>query len=157
MILKYEKACAEAGLPEEQIKEIRRLFDREAKRRKTRKEQREKYGIRWNSMEAMQEGDQNHLGVELAATGEDVADVIIHQMELEQLRECLKVLTEEEQQMVLTYYSGIRGAETELARQLGIPRTTLIKRRQKAFEKVQAAFLQMEESEGQNEQKNSTK
>ena len=153
MFVKYEKACVEAGLPEEQIKKIRQVFDREAKRRKVRKEQQEKYNFRWNSMEAMQEGDEGHLGVEIAAE-ENVTEIVMHKMERELLYECLKAITKEERQMLLVYYSGVRGAEMELARRLGIPRTTLIKRRQRAFKKVRVAFLK---KEGQSNKKNSTK
>ena len=45
MIYKYEMACKEAGLSEEQTAEIRRFFDAEKKRLKRDKKAREEEGI----------------------------------------------------------------------------------------------------------------
>ena len=50
MIYKYEMACKEAGLTEEQIAKIRQVFDSDYKRLDRRQKAKERYGIGWISV-----------------------------------------------------------------------------------------------------------
>lgn len=71
MIYKYEMACRDAGLPEKQIAEIRRMFDAEYKRLGRRKKAKEKNNISWISTTDMS-GSESESDFELADENTDV-------------------------------------------------------------------------------------
>lgn len=79
MIYKYEMACREAGLPEEQIAEIRRMFDAEYKRLGRRKKAKETNNISWISTADMS-GADSETEYELADENTDVEGMVLHQL-----------------------------------------------------------------------------
>lgn len=126
MILLYENACKEAGLTEEEIKKIRRIFDADNKRYRRDKEAREKAGIVFNSLSAY-EDEFGSLSIK-DPHQEDVEDRILHEIELENLRVCLKELPEDDRGFLFKLFGG-RGSETALAKELGVSRASVQRRK----------------------------
>lgn len=114
MIYKYEMACREAGLNEEQTKAIRQVFDREQKRLKRRNEALEelhkKYGFEIYSVSELCGQDEKE-DFEVMDPGMDVETAILHKMDLERLRELLAELPEEDREILLVYHSGEFGSQ----------------------------------------------
>ena len=143
MLYKYELACKEAGLSEEQTAEIRRFFDAEKKRLKRDKEAREKAGITFSYIQAT---DQNYDGdaemdeLDFVDEGFDLEELIIHKLELEKMEKALKKLPEDDRKFLLSLYSLGHGSETLLAKQMGIPRTTLIRRKERLLKLLKSFF-----------------
>lgn len=134
MIVFYEKACKEAGLSEEEIKKIRRVFDSAAKHNKRDREAKEKEGIVITHLEAYR--DENGEEIALPVYQESVEETILHQMELQALRECLQELPNDDREFLYAVFSGERGALSKYAKEKGIPHNTLIYRREKLLKSL---------------------
>ena len=66
-------------------------------------------------------------------------DEVIHTIMVEKLQQTLKMLSEEENTIIQAlFYEGL--SETELAKRLGIARTTLQSRKYKILEKLKEYF-----------------
>ena len=143
MIYKYELVCKEAGLSEEQIAEIRKFFDAEKKRLAYDKKTRQDNGI---SFSYIQNVDQNYDGdsdmeeLDFVDENFDLEELIIHKLQLEKLSQALSELPETDREFLLAYYSEEYGSESSLARRLGIPRTTLIYRKEKLLKRLREIF-----------------
>lgn len=157
MIYKYEMACKEAGLSEEQTAEIRRFFDAEKKRLKRDKEVREEEGITFSYIvtsedESEEAGDLDSR--EIADEGFNLEELIIHKLELEKLDKVLKELPEDDREFLLSLFSYGSGGVSKFARARGVPRETVRDRKQsfaqsspqknflKKIEKTDARFLE---------------
>lgn len=104
MLYKYEMACREAGLTEEQIADIRRMFDAEYKRLKRRKQRKEKYGISYISVTDMS-GTENEEDYELEDRETDVEEIVLHKINLADLRKYLQELPTKDRDFLYDYYS----------------------------------------------------
>lgn len=129
MIVFYERACKEAGLSEEEIAKIRRVFDSEAKRNKRDREAKEKEGIVITHLEAYRDSEGEEIA--LPVYQESVEETILKEMELQALRECLSELPEDDRKFLFAIFSGERGALAKIEKETGIPHNSLIYRKEK--------------------------
>ena len=144
MIYKYEMACKEAGLSEEQTAEIRRFFDAEKKRMKRDKEAREEAGITFSYI---QSADQNYDGdsdmdeLDFLDENYDLEEIILHKILLEQLREALKELSVDDRECLLAVYDGF-GAASRYAKQHGLSEMQVSRRKKDLIEQLRKKFFE---------------
>ena len=143
MIIKYEIACREAGLSEEQTAEIRRFFDAEQKKLKRRKETKKKEQLCILSVEELAEsaGNDDVDSYDIPDASMDTEAMAIAKMELDILKSCMDELTEDDREFLLACFESERGSVAELTKRLGIPQTTISSRKKRLFEKVKKNFL----------------
>ena len=139
MIYKYEMACREAGLPEEQIAEIRRMFDAEYKRLGRRKKAKETNNISWISTADMS-GADSETEYELADENTDVEGMVLHQMELEELQGYLDELTEDDRKFLLAMFEDVENANQRMAEKLGLTIGQVRYRKEKLLKMLRARF-----------------
>lgn len=141
MIVFYEKACREAGLSEEEIRKIRRVFDGEAKRNKRDREAKEKEGIVITHLEAYR--DKNGEEIALPVYQESVEETILKEMELDVLRDCLKELPEEDRKFLNTLFSHREyGAEAYAAEKFGMTRDQVRWKKKKLLKELRKKFFE---------------
>ena len=141
MIYEYELACKEAGLSEEKIKEIRRMFDAEKKRLKRRKEAKERYGWGYISIDGMTfktERDQGTLDIPDPNT--NVEQEVMEQCEMEQLRELLNALAPEDKRFLMDYYQCKHGEKMAVAEKYGMTIQQANYRKNKLLERLRKDF-----------------
>ena len=141
MIYEYELACKEAGLSEEKIKEIRRMFDAEKKRLKRRKEAKERYGWGYISIDGMTfktERDQGTLDIPDPNT--NVEQEVMEQYEMEQLRELLNALATEDKRFLMDYYQCKHGEKMAVAEKYGMTKQQANYRKNKLLERLRKDF-----------------
>jgi DNA-directed RNA polymerase specialized sigma24 family protein len=141
MIYKYEMACKEAGLSEEQTAEIRKFFDGEKKKMKRDMERRERAGIVFNSLRGLvEEYDLDEY--EVPDQSFDMEEMILHKLELEKLNECMDELPVDDREFLFALFSGGYGTESELARRMDIPRQTLQRRKDRLVKQLREKFFE---------------
>jgi DNA-directed RNA polymerase specialized sigma24 family protein len=141
MIYKYEMACKEAGLSEEQTAEIRKFFDGEKKKMKRDMERRERAGIVFNSLRGLvEEYDLDEY--EVPDQSFDMEEMILHKLELEKLNECMDELPVDDREFLFALFSGGYGTESELARHMDIPRQTLQRRKDRLVKQLREKFFE---------------
>lgn len=140
MIYKYEIACKEAGLSEERIKEIRKIFDDDKKKLKRSMKFREEAGIVFNSLTALAEeyGGDEENGLD---SGFNLEETVIHNWELEKLDICLNELSADDREFIIAVFSEERGTIFKMAKEMGIPRSTLMYRKEKILKSIKKSFL----------------
>lgn len=141
MIYEYERACKEAGLSEEKIKEIRRMFDAEKKRLKRRKIAKEKSEWGYFSIDGelfKTERDQGTMDIPDPNT--NVERDVIEQCEMEQLRELLNALAPEDKRFLMDYYQGEYGEKMVLAEKYGMTIQQANYRKNKLLERLRKDF-----------------
>ena len=124
MILEYEKACKEAGLSEEQTKEIRKFFDAEVKKLNRRKTARDHNSVSVFSFEDLK-NEQLMDGEEpdFEDTGMNVEELAMKQLLLEKLRDLLQEMPEGDCQFLMDMFNhGSRG-EAYIAKTYGWTRS----------------------------------
>lgn len=107
MIYQYEIACKEAGMNEEAIAEIRRMFDADYKKLK-RLNQRledEEDELTILHVSEFEDDDSDVEGFELEDPNADVENNTIQAILLNELDGYLNMLTVEDQQFILKYFS----------------------------------------------------
>ena len=139
MIYKYEMACKEAGLSEEQTAEIRRFFDAEKKRLKRDKKAREEEGITFSYVvtseeESEEAGDLDSR--EIVDENYNLEEIVLHNLMLEQLHNALQELSADDREFLLSLYADDCDSVASLARTLGVPRTTLIYRKEQLLKRL---------------------
>ena len=134
MIYKYEIACIEAGLSQEKIAEIRRMFDKEKKRLKRENQSMEKNNIRYFAVDNVKDGNEfdQYAIVDLNV---DVEMEAIKKSELIKLKKVVLELTEDEREFLRICYEDARESDTRISKTLGIPRQTVQYRKKKLLMK----------------------
>lgn len=126
MIFKYEMACREAGMTDEQIREIYNLFNADYQRLYRRKKAKERNKLDFLAVEGMRGSDGEFGTYEIPDESVDIEEEIIHKLELERLREVLAMLTEEDRRFILEYFEGEGRFLDELAARYGLTRNQAI-------------------------------
>ncbi|PLT84527.1 hypothetical protein [Mediterraneibacter gnavus] len=144
MIIKYEIACREAGLSEENTAEIRKFLDAEQKKLKRRKEAKKKTQLCFLSVEEMAAkiGEDDIESCDIPDPTMNTEEMAIKRFELSVLRSCMDELSQEDKEFLLACFACERGAVAELTRKLEIPQTTVSSRKKALFEKVQKRFFE---------------
>ena len=103
MKYQYELACREAGVDEEKLRAIRRVFDTDRKRLKRENEMIEKENYQVFHMSAVEvlEHPENY---EIADVRANVEENFIHRLDLELLHRCLEKIDEADRDFILTYF-----------------------------------------------------
>ena len=141
MIIKYEIACREAGLSEEQTAEIRKFFDAEQKKLNRRRESRKENGVYYLSIEGMQECEECGNTFDIPDTNTNVEEEVMRTWELERLNQLLDELPEDDKEFLLACFAEERGAECVLARKMGVSRDTVRWRKEKLVKMLKEKFL----------------
>lgn len=142
MIYKYELACREAGLTEEQIANIRKVFKEQYDRMAYEKNVREKLGITFNNFSSFGLDEDEDETIDFADPDTDVEEEALHEIELGILRDCIKELPVDDREFLYAYYGGEYGVETALAKKYGVPRTTLQRRKERLLKRLKKSFFE---------------
>ena len=140
MIKKYEDACRQAGLSEEQIKKIRQVFDDEKKRLKRETIEKAKNHIWFIPISELQKHcvwmDQEW---EIPDADTDVEETAMNNTLLEQLEYELSLLEVKDRELILMCFDPTVSLR-EYARRTDTPLTTLINRRDRILIKLKKKF-----------------
>ena len=149
---KYEEACRQEGLSEEQTRRIRQIFNTDYVRMKREQEYREKNGIVFNSLSALGDGEDgsDDLGeYDIPDESGDPLEKLIRSQEQEEHEKALKILKgvlaeldPEDAQILMRYYAGGYGIDSQLARELGMERKAFIRRRERLLARVREIFFE---------------
>lgn len=140
MIYKYEIACREAGLSEERIKEIRKIFDDDKKKLKRENECMEKNDITYYSVFGVRPEYEDMEAYDIEDPSVNVEMEVIRKWEIEQLARFMKELSVDDRKFLYLYYEENGANDTMIARKLGIPRTTVQSRKKKLLKKLRKRF-----------------
>lgn len=145
MIYKYELACKEAGLSDEQTAAIRNYLDEQKKKVSHEKDVREELGIKFSfssvSSDRFDEiGDEDEM--DFVDEDFDLEELIIHKLDLDRLNRCLDELSVEDREFILSVYAehgyARRYAKEHSMSEMAVSRkkSALVKKlREKFFEK----------------------
>ena len=142
MRIEYERACKEAGLPEEKIMEIRRLFDADYKRMKREKQAREDAGFVYYSLEQLRNPDEDVCYFEMADPDMDVEQMTLHKLDMEKLMAVLALIPEEERLFILDCFAAEWGARKEIAEKYGMTIGAVKQRKRRILKKITKMFLE---------------
>ena len=110
MLMKYVKACQEAGLSKEQIKEIERVYDVDKKRNRRRNEMKKEYDI------SIQSTDQGETIFEIVDENVNIEAGIIYREEVETILSIIRTFRREDQKFIYDYFYEVEGNVSQLAR-----------------------------------------
>ena len=150
MIYKYEMACREAGLSEENIREIDRMFDADKKKlkrkRNAQKEEHERNGFGIYSLSGMH-GQDEEDDFDPTDPDMDVENAVIHAMDMEKLQLLLAEFSEEDRELILAFHCGIRGAKKQAADRMGLDKRQARRRAAKLLAILREGFGIEEDAE----------
>ena len=131
----YRNALLQEGFDEssEKYRQIERYTDLQKKRMKRDRERREREGITFVPMSQLVDPDGKEIDY---PSEENVEEKILHEIELEDLRECLNELPHEDKELLMRVYSGERGEKTRISKELGISYDDLNYRVKKLIKKL---------------------
>lgn len=135
MKMEYEKACKAAGLSEEKIREIRNVFETEKQKRRVNCKNREKYGYKEVSVEALIKAGFSTFS--LTDETKDTYEEALYRIALSHLQRFLLRFTEEEQFMLLMY--GVM-SDREVAEKLNMSKSTMQYRRKRLLKQLREYF-----------------
>lgn len=134
---KCEKLCSDIGLDVTHKKEIRRIYDVEKQRRRTRQKNAEKYGISIISADAL--CDAGYDVTTRLAGQQDIYDEAIKDMALQYLHIFLGRLSVDDRCILMSL--GIL-SDREIAKQLRIAKSTVQYRRRKLIKLLKKWYQQ---------------
>ena len=142
MRIEYERACLEAGLPEEKIREIRRMFDGDYKRMKREIQDRENAQYVLYSLELLMDPENGACYFDIPDPSLDLEKQLLHRLDLERLEEVLESISKEERQFILDCFDAERGARKEIAEKYGMTLGAVKQRKRRILEKIRGRFLE---------------
>lgn len=141
MRIEYERACKQAGLPEEKIREIRKMFDTDYKRVKREKQERKEAGVVYYSLEYLKNPEGDSCYFDIPDPNMDVEQIVMHGLELEQLREILNRISPKDKQFILDCYAAEWGEEKDIAEKYGITCALVAQRKRRILIKLREIFF----------------
>ena len=145
MRIDYERACKEAGLPEETVKAIRRIFDADKKRMKWEKKTRKETGFVYYSIELLK-NPEDGCYYDLPDPEMDLDEIIIHKLDLERLSVILDMLPETEKQFILDCFDADYGSYKEIAKKYGMSVGTVQQKKRRVVERIRKLFFEGEKT-----------
>jgi len=143
MKIKYERACMEAGLPEEKIQEIRRMFDADYKSMKRRKQAKKERKFVYYSLELLKAPEEDDVCYfDYPDPDMDLEQMMLHQLDLERLDEVLATIPEEERLFILDCFDKEWGAQKEIAEKYGMTPGAVKQKKHRIFKKIRQRFLE---------------
>lgn len=140
MIYKYEMACQEAGMSEEEIKKIRQMFDTDYKRLKRRKKAREEAQESFYSLEAMKGQDGEAGSYEPADPSVDIEAEFIRKCEIQELYEALDMLSPDDKTFILEWFELERGATKLMAERYGVTESCIKSRKSRIIKRLREIY-----------------
>lgn len=132
----YRKALLAEGFDEksEKYKEIDKCFNTDLRAYQRDRQTRAELGITFNRLSTFigEDADSN----DCFASDEDVEEKILHEIELERLRDCLNKLPVEDRELLLRYYGGPHGELKKIATERGVPYKGLHKKVKRLLKKL---------------------
>jgi DNA-directed RNA polymerase specialized sigma subunit len=141
MIYKYEMACKEAGLSEEQTAEIRKFFDAEKKKLRRDMDAREAEGIVFNSITTFTNNEEDSETFELVSDM-NLEEMLIHQMNLENLNDCLQELSADDREFLFIIFSGERGMKAAYAKTHNCSEAAVTRRKNRLMKVLRKKFFE---------------
>lgn len=131
----YRNALLKDGFDEnsEKYRDMERFFDRQKKIMKRDRRRRKRAGITFVPMSQLVDLKGNPLDF---ASDEAAEENILHEIELEDLRDCLNELPVEDKELLLRVYDGKYGEMAKIARELGVSYNDLNYRVKKLIKKL---------------------
>ena len=145
MRIEYERACKEAGVPEETVKAIRRIFDADKKRMKWEKKTRKETGFVYYSIELLK-NPEDGCYYDLPDPEMDLDEIIIHKLDLERLSVILDMLPETEKQFILDCFDADYGSYKEIAKKYGMSVGTVQQKKRRVVERIRKLFFEGEKT-----------
>lgn len=132
----YRKALLREGFDEnsEKYKEINRYFNRSSRQYQRDRKRREQLEVTFNSLSSFVNEDGELL--DIFPSDENVEEKIMHEMELERLRDCLNRLPKEDRDLLYRVYGGDYGAIAEISREMGVSYNDLYYRIKKLLNRL---------------------
>ena len=96
MLWKYELACKAEGLSDEEIRKIRKIFRDDQERLRYEKQTRKELGITIISLSSLVNEDSRSEVIEPADPNVDVEKEVMHQIEIDMIRDCLSQMKTED-------------------------------------------------------------
>lgn len=142
MIYEYKLACIEAGLSDEQIKEIEQVFDTEYKHNQYDQKKREKYKIEVLHIEGMfgQDGEVGTFDIPDSAV--DIEEDFIHRCDLERLQEVLSLLSDEDREFLLDCFNYEADYIKRLSTKYGITGSAVRWKKEKLLRVLREKFFE---------------
>lgn len=142
MIYEYKLACIEAGLSDEQIKEIEQVFDTEYKHNQYDQKKREKYMIEVLHIEGMlgQDGEVGTLDIPDSTV--DIEEDFIHRCDLEHLQEILSQLSEEDREFLMDCFIYEADYVKRLSAKFGITGRAVRWKKEKLLNALREKFFE---------------
>ena len=137
MLYWYEKACREAGMDEEKIREMRRGFDKDYKRLKSDKAARMEPGkaiILFSELEAEDGSGELYL---IEDSSVNVEEEALHLSELKRLRRLLIDLPDDDRDFLLASFENRQDINKYLADRFGMTKAQVRYRKLKLVQKMQ--------------------
>ena len=137
MYWKYEVACKEAGMSEEEVKKIRRIFDDDRKRLKYKDRIMEEMQYTRISIDAEMDSEEREKLFEIPDPNTDVENEALWNLNLEKLQECLELLSPEEKDVLLIFYDK-NVSISKYAKEKGVSRQSLYRAHDELFDRIKA-------------------
>lgn len=141
MLYKYEIACRQAGLSEETTAEIRRMFNAQYQRMYREREARKRSVYEFWYTEDLYGRDGEKGTYEIADPSVNIEEELIHQMDLEKLREVLKELSPEDREFILEYFEGENKFLDRMSEKYGLTRNQVIGRKRRILKQLKSRFF----------------
>lgn len=135
MYWKYEVACKEAGMSEEEVKKIRRIFDDDRKRLKYKDRIIEEMQYTRISIDAEMDSEEREKLFEIPDPNTDVENEAIWNLNMEKLQECLELLSPEEKDVLLIFYDK-NVSISKYAKEKGVSRQSLYRVHDEVFDRL---------------------
>ena len=142
MLYKYEIACRQAGLSEEKTAEIRRMFNAQYQRMYREREARKRSVFEFWYTEDLYGRDGEKGTYEIADPSINIEEELIHQMDLEKLREALKELSPEDREFILEYFEGENKFLNRMSEKYGLTRNQVIGRKRRILKQLKSRFFE---------------
>lgn len=140
MIYKYEMACKEAGMSEEEIRRNRQVFDTDYKQLKRMNERKYSSGFEFVSADFAVNGDGDAASFDIPDEF-DLEESFIHKCDLERLSEVLDLLSDEDRCFILDAFNTEFKTITTLAEKYGITWYVAKTRKEKLLALLRENFL----------------
>ena len=135
VLMKYVKACQEAGLSKEQTREIERVYDADKKRNRRRNEMKKEYDI------SIQSTDQGETIFEIVDDSVNIEAEIIYNEEVKTILDIIRTFREDDQKFIYDYFYKTEENISLLARMWNMARHEAKRRINRLIEQMREEYF----------------